>query len=146
MEERAVVYLSKCLGKIQHFPKWQFIPKLSATMINILKFQTLVACQKGFDKQHRPKSDCFWRSTLTTVFSVCYSDKYSAISSPENQHFIWEQKEINIWNSRTFMVLQLKNLSIVKVHYYRVPTEIQKHNSMIFPWFSMINGVISMTI
>ena len=27
----------------------------------------------------------------------------------------------------------------------RVPTEIQKHNSMIFPWFSMINNVISMT-
>ena len=30
--------------------------------------------------------------------------------------------------------------------YIRVPTEIQKHNSMIFPWFSMISNVISMTI
>ena len=28
----------------------------------------------------------------------------------------------------------------------RVPTEIQKHNSMIFPSFSMINNVISMNI
>ena len=28
----------------------------------------------------------------------------------------------------------------------RVPTEIQKHNSIIFPWFSMINNVIAMTI
>ena len=28
----------------------------------------------------------------------------------------------------------------------KVPTEIQKHNSMIFPWFSMNNKVISMTI
>ena len=27
----------------------------------------------------------------------------------------------------------------------RIPTVIQKHNSMIFPWFSMINNVISMT-
>ena len=31
-------------------------------------------------------------------------------------------------------------------HLNRVPTEIQKRNSMIFPWFSMINNVISMTI
>ena len=29
---------------------------------------------------------------------------------------------------------------------YRVPKEIQNHNSMIFPWFSMINNLISMTI
>ena len=29
---------------------------------------------------------------------------------------------------------------------YRVPTEIQKHNSMIFPGFPMISNVISMTI
>ena len=29
---------------------------------------------------------------------------------------------------------------------HRVPTEIQKHNSMIFPGFSIINNVISMTI
>ena len=25
----------------------------------VLKFQTLVACQKGLDKQCRPRSDCF---------------------------------------------------------------------------------------
>ena len=34
----------------------------------------------------------------------------------------------------------------VSLTYIRVPIEIQKHNSMIFPWFSMINNAISMTI
>ena len=29
---------------------------------------------------------------------------------------------------------------------YRVPREFHKHNSMIFPWFSMINNVISMAL
>ena len=27
--------------------------------VNVLKFRTLVACQKGFHKQGRPRSDCF---------------------------------------------------------------------------------------
>ena len=27
--------------------------------VNVLKFRTLVACQKGLDKQCRPRSDCF---------------------------------------------------------------------------------------
>ena len=28
-------------------------------MVDVKKIQTLVACQKGLDKQGRPKSDCF---------------------------------------------------------------------------------------
>ena len=36
-------------------------------------------------------------------------------------------------------------LKMVHCIYFRVPTEIQKHNSMTFPWFSTINNVISMT-
>ena len=28
-------------------------------MVNVLKFRTPVACQKGKDKQRRPRSDCF---------------------------------------------------------------------------------------
>ena len=28
-------------------------------MVNVLKFQTLVTCLKGLDKQGRPRSDCF---------------------------------------------------------------------------------------
>ena len=39
-----------------------------------------------------------------------------------------------------------KNSWIHHCKYSRAPTGIQKHNSMIFPWFSMINDVISMTI
>ena len=29
--------------------------------VNVLKFPTHVACQKGLDKLGRPRSDCFWR-------------------------------------------------------------------------------------
>ena len=32
-----------------------------------------------------------------------------------------------------------KFLKLMKRYEFRVPTAIQKHNSMIFPWFSMIN-------
>ena len=33
--------------------------KCENTTANVLKFPTLVACQKGPDKQGRPRSDCF---------------------------------------------------------------------------------------
>ena len=42
--------------------------------LNIRKFQKLVTCQKGLDKQCRPRLDCFLRSSLIRVFPVCYSD------------------------------------------------------------------------
>ena len=76
-------------------------------MVNVLKFQTLVACQKGKDKQGRPRSDCFcfWRSSLIRVFPVCYSYKQFVNFSPENHHFIWEQKEKSVWNIRTFNII-----------------------------------------
>ena len=61
-------------------------------MVNALKFITLFACQKGLDKQFRPRSDCFMRSSLIRVFPVCYSDKHF-VNSPDNLHFIGEQKE-----------------------------------------------------
>ena len=54
-------------------------------------FQTL---SDPWDKQCRPRSNCFWRSSLIRVFPVCYSDKHFANSSPEKQHIIWEQKEV----------------------------------------------------
>ena len=55
-------------------------------MENVLKFQTLVACHKSIDKHDRPRSD--WRSSLISVFPVCYFDKQFVISSPDYQHFI----------------------------------------------------------
>ena len=37
-----------------------FLQKVSSQgTANVSKFQTLVACQKGLDKQCRPRSDCF---------------------------------------------------------------------------------------
>ena len=62
-------------------------------MVNVKKFGTQVACQKCLDKQCRPRSDCFWRSSLIRVCTVCYSDKHFVNSSPDNKHFIWQQKE-----------------------------------------------------
>ena len=44
-------------------------------MMNVLKFTFLVACQKDLDKQHRPRSDCFFRSSLIRVNPVCYFDE-----------------------------------------------------------------------
>ena len=44
--------------------------------LNVQNYLILVACQKVLDKQDRPRSDCFWRSSLIRVFPVCYSDKH----------------------------------------------------------------------
>ena len=58
------------------------------SMVSVLKFLALVASQNGLDKQCRPRSDCFLRSTPIRDFPVCYSDKHFGSSSPENQCFI----------------------------------------------------------
>ena len=52
---------------------------------------------KYLDKHHRPRSDCFCRSRLIRIFPFCYSDKHFVNSSPDNQHFIWEEKEKSFW-------------------------------------------------
>ena len=63
-------------------------------------YAILVACWKGIDKQCRPRSDCFWRSSLIRVFHVCYSDNHYVNFSLDNQHFIWKQKEKSIQSFR----------------------------------------------
>ena len=96
--------------------------------VNVLKFRTLVACQKGIDKQCRPRSDCFWRSSLIRVFSVCYSDKHFVNSSPENQLFIWKQKEKRVQYFRTFTVtLNFRFLFFNKITKVSEYAEIQCH-------------------
>ena len=63
--------------------------------------------------------------------------------SPDIQHFFENRKR------KVFEVLEHLPYSIIIISEtleLRVPNEIQKHNSMIFPWFSMINIGISMTI
>ena len=95
-----------------------------------LIFWTPVACWKSQDKQHRPRSDCFWTSSLIRVFPVCYYDKHYANSSPENQHFIWDKKEKNVCNFRTFTVnfLNSNEKVVLKLsHQYRV-----KHFQLLF--------------
>ena len=37
----------------------KMLVKLDTRMFNVLKFRTIVACQKGLYKQGRPRSDCF---------------------------------------------------------------------------------------
>ena len=60
--------------------------------VNVLKFQTPVACLKGLMKQHSPNAHCFLRSSLTRVFAVCLSDMHFVNFSPDNQHFVGNRK------------------------------------------------------
>ena len=53
-------------------------------MVHVLEFWMLGAQQKGLNKHGRPRSDCFWKSSLIRVFPVCYFDKHFVKSSPNN--------------------------------------------------------------
>ena len=50
-----------------------------ASTVNVLKFQTLVACQKGLDKRQS-------ETGVIRAFPVCYSDMHFVNSGPENQN------------------------------------------------------------
>ena len=67
-------------------------------------FWTIVARQKGQDKLHRPRPDCFWIS-LIRVFLVCYSNKYLVNSSPGVPTFYLRTERYSVWNFRTFTVI-----------------------------------------
>ena len=69
---------------------------------------TLVACQKGIDKQQRPRSDCFPRSSLIWVFPACYWDNHFVDSSPDSQLFIREQNEKSVRKFRTIIIVIYK--------------------------------------
>ena len=60
---------------------------------SVHKFQTQIACQKGLDIQGRPRSDCFFRSSLIRVFPVCYSCKCFVNSSVDNQYIFENKRE-----------------------------------------------------
>ena len=47
---------------------------------------------KAIDKQCKPRPDCFFRSSLIRVFSVCYSYTHFVNFCCDNQHMIWKQK------------------------------------------------------
>ena len=78
-------------------------PPLKIT-VNVLKFWTQVASQKGLDKQCRPWSDYFFRSSLIRVFHVCYSDKHFVNFSHDNPQFLSKQQAQSVWSFRTFTV------------------------------------------
>ena len=96
--------------------------------VNVLKFRTLVAFQKGLDEQRRPRSDCFRRSSLIRVNPVCYSNKHFVNSRPENQHFIWDRKKkvlkilkhlpyvqfIDILNLKWFLLFCMHNRQVLR--------------------------------
>ena len=46
-------------------------------------YMSVVACHKSLDKHSRPRSDCFFRSSLISVFPVCCFVN----SSPDNKTF-----------------------------------------------------------
>ena len=62
--------------------------------VNVLKFWSLVACQKGQDKQDIIRSDCFWRRSLIKFFLVCYFANTLWIPALIIIIFFWEQKEV----------------------------------------------------
>ena len=55
------------------------------------KIWTLVTYQKALDKQSRPRSDCFWRSSLIRIFPVCYSDKHF-VNSSQKTNILFEYR------------------------------------------------------
>ena len=72
-------------------------------MVNVIKFWTLIASDKCLDNQCRPRSDCFFRSSLIKVFPLCYSDKHFVNSSPNNQQFeIRKRKVFKIYEQDKF--------------------------------------------
>ena len=80
-------------------------------------FRTVILFFKGLDKQCRPRSDCFLRSSLIRIFPFCYSDRHYVSSSPVNQDFIREWKKcskfMNIY--RTHLSLTMKTRIILLV-------------------------------
>ena len=110
-------------------PFLQVLHKNLIHTVNVLKFQKLVTCQACLDKQPRPRSDCFWRSSLIKVFSVCYSDKHFVISSLENKYFIWKQKGKSFRNFRTFTVEDILAHQIaVSVVFYPFNEQVLSHH------------------
>ena len=48
------------------------------------KIQHWLPVKKGLEKQCRPRSDCFWKSSLASVNPVCYSYKHYVNSSSDS--------------------------------------------------------------
>ena len=88
------------------------------TSVNYLNFWTLVICQKVLDKQCRPRSDCFWWSSLIRVFPVCYSDKHFMNSSPEKKHLL-EYRKRNVFEILEHLPLLSRDMRFSTMWYVR---------------------------
>ena len=67
----------------------QYLARISIpATVNVLNLTTIFL-PKRLRQKCRPRSDCFWRSSLIRVFSVCYSDMHFVNFSPENQLFLY---------------------------------------------------------
>ena len=91
-------------------PSSKTLPALTCYTINVLLFRTLLACQKGLDKQGRPRSDCFFRSSLIRVFPVCYPTNILRIPALKTNTLFKKRKRKSVRNFRTFTVLSYKLL------------------------------------
>ena len=68
-------------------------------MVNIQNFWPLIACNKKL-RQTMQTQIRLLKKQSDQIFPVPYSDNHIVNSSPENQHFIWEQKEKSVGNFR----------------------------------------------
>ena len=84
-------FLSSCAAVSQ---REKYMKKVSLNFIRIVNFLYSI-CSKilstsclpnGLDKQHRPRIDCFCKSSLINVFPVCYSDKHVMNFNPVLEH------------------------------------------------------------
>ena len=73
--------------------------------------------QKGLGKQCRPRSECFWRSSLIRVYTVCHSictfwTHYSVVEPPCSNFRVITANFSGVQNFRIFTV-RLKCLDFV---------------------------------
>ena len=73
-----------------------FLLWLNHVTVNVLKIRTLVACHKRIDKQGRPRSDCFWRSSLIWVFLIAFLK--SSLGVPALITYIFLRTEIKVFD------------------------------------------------
>ena len=116
---------------------------------------TIVVCHKGFNKQHRPRSDWFWRRGLIRVFPVCYSDKLFVNSSPNKQQtsrsdWFWRRGLIRVfpvcYSDKHFV-----NFSPANQYFNWKQKEKSVQNFRTFtvrvnePWHEISNNVVCVT-
>ena len=93
-----------------------------STFVRSLKISSTSWLPKGLDKQSRPRSDCFWRSSLIRVFPVSYSDKHFVNSSQPWWPTFYREKCLKFTTfskiSSSYLPLQIFDKSLWKLYEY----------------------------